>query len=97
MPYVTSSGTVSGSKGWLQALPDFFWGALNIVTLFFQTLVSAEETNRVTGGHYDPRAQQRTSYSSYSRGNRSEDGRRLGTLDNCRSGSFNAPSMPAGG
>ncbi|XP_076028332.1 selenoprotein K-like [Oratosquilla oratoria] len=47
MPYISSSGNLGESREWsLSRIPDLFWGFINFIVLFFQTLVNPNLTKR---------------------------------------------------
>ncbi|XP_033102523.1 selenoprotein K-like [Anneissia japonica] len=51
MAYVDSSGNVIDSKSvWrLSIIPELFWGIINFIALFFQTMYSPGLTSKGTG------------------------------------------------
>ena len=47
MAYVTGDGRVVQSRPWsFAAIVDMFWGFLNVVALFFRTLVQPDSTKK---------------------------------------------------
>ena len=51
MPFV-ENGQIQKERGWLRLsiFPELFWGTLNVITVFFQTLISQEATTAYTRG-----------------------------------------------
>ncbi|XP_047490254.1 selenoprotein K-like [Penaeus chinensis] len=50
MPYISSSGNIGGDQGWsLSKIPNLFWGLVNFIVLFFQTLINPDLTKRGDG------------------------------------------------
>ncbi|KAL6072975.1 hypothetical protein QOT17_005237 [Balamuthia mandrillaris] len=50
--YVRSDGTVGPRSSWsLSAVPDLFWGIVNGITLFVQTMISPEATQEYLARH----------------------------------------------
>jgi len=47
MAYVTGDGRVLESRPWsLAALIDMFWGFINVVVLFFRTLINPDSSKK---------------------------------------------------
>ena len=48
MPYIGPDGTVVQERSWmrLSIVSDAFWGVLNLVMVFFQTLISVRTRRR---------------------------------------------------
>ncbi|KAL7633786.1 UNVERIFIED_CONTAM: hypothetical protein RMT77_015741 [Armadillidium vulgare] len=52
MVYITSDGKVSNNRQWgFSSISDFFWGILNFIFLFFQTLINPDLNRR--GSNYE--------------------------------------------
>ncbi|XP_041459405.1 selenoprotein K-like isoform X2 [Lytechinus variegatus] len=51
MPYLSQNGQVMDSRSpWrLSFIPEFFWGIVNFIVLFFRTMISPELTSRGSG------------------------------------------------
>jgi len=89
MVYVSQGGTLQGQQGWsLSSIPDMFWGAINFIVLFFQTLVNPDLTKKGSG--------YTNNYSNPGRGPPpGPPRRRLGGLG--RQGGASPPPMSGGG
>src|SRR5690242_2508962 len=49
MSYVRSDGTVGERSWWrLSIIPDFFWGTLDVLGIFFRTLIFPATANEIT-------------------------------------------------
>lgn len=50
MAYVNKDGRIGGRSEWsITRIPDLFWGLVNFIVLFFQTLISPDLTSRGEG------------------------------------------------
>ncbi|XP_042218631.1 selenoprotein K-like isoform X2 [Homarus americanus] len=89
MPYISSGGNIGGQREWgLSTIPNLFWGFINFIVLFFQTLVNPDLTKR--GNSYA------SDYSAPGRGPPpGPPRRRMGGLH--RSGGAGPPPMAGGG
>jgi len=57
MVYVNSDGTVLNSRPWsFGAVIDMFWGFINIIVLFFKTLIQPDLTSKGEGHTTDYRS-----------------------------------------
>ncbi|XP_045123321.1 selenoprotein K-like [Portunus trituberculatus] len=57
MPYISSDGHVGERKEWsLATIPDFFWGFINFIGLFFRTFINPGEASHGNSqtGFYGP-------------------------------------------
>jgi len=89
MVYVSSDGSVSHDRAWsIGGIPDLFWGLINGVVLFVQTLVNPALTARGSGYVTDRRAPGRGGPPGAPR-------RRMGGLGSM--GGASAPPASAGG
>ncbi|XP_050735880.1 selenoprotein K-like [Eriocheir sinensis] len=88
MPYISPDGRIGGQSGWsLTSIPALFWGFINFIVLFFQTLINPDAANRGSG---------QSSYSGYS-GRKPPPGpppRRMGRVNH--GGGPGAPPMGGG-
>jgi len=56
MPYVAGGQVVNSKTPWrMSIIPDFFWGVINFVVLFFQTMISPDSNSRGSGYTSDHR------------------------------------------
>lgn len=90
MAYISASGTVQDSKSssWgLSTIPDMFWGFINFIVLFFQTMFSPDLTKK--GNNYS---------SDYKPGDdRGGPRRRMGRPGNGGDGPSSPTNLPPGG
>ena len=91
MVYVSGDGQILQSRPWsLGAIGDMFWGFINVIVLFFRTLINPDSTAKGDKFTTDYR-------STGGRGPPPPPRRRFGGFGGRGGGPSGAPPMAAGG
>lgn len=70
MPYISSNGTVLEERSVFRVsiLSDFFWGVINFIGVFFDTLINPSKPRVISGETQHRRYQERSGMNGTSRG-----------------------------